>query len=117
MDACYKCSHYREDYNDTDSWNFCSNKESDNYLESIDNIVECKGTRWSLYKKYPLCKNCIYHQGCHSTIFGECWTCGKKHPNASNIEDNDWNWFEENKSIMECEFYEYGEQLVNVVLG
>ena len=67
--------------------------------------------------EYPLCRNCIYNEGCHSTIFGEDWTCSKKHPKASDIESNAWNWFEENEEIVECEFYVKGEPLINVVLG
>ena len=117
MDKCYKCKFYAEDYNYTDSWNFCSNEKSPNHYEAIDCIAECTSNHWELYKQYPLCSNCIHYEGVNSSVFGECWTCGKNNLQASDIEDNDWNWFEENKEPIKCEFYEYGKQLVNKILG
>lgn len=66
---------------------------------------------------YPICDECIHYEGCHSTIFGECWTCGKNNPNCSDIQDNRWTVEEENGQPIPCKDYEKGEHLLNVVLG
>ena len=66
---------------------------------------------------YPLCDRCIYHEGCHSTIFGQSWTCGKKYEKASEVYDNDWEVKEHGAIPTPCPHYIKGKPLINVVLG
>lgn len=49
----------------------------------------------------PCCYRCVKEIGCHSTIFGECWTCEAKNPNMSDIMDNDSDGVE----ITPCESF------------
>lgn len=65
---------------------------------------------------YALCDRCMHYKGYHSTVFGECWTCGKHSPVCSEIMDNHWEVSQGNEPT-ECEFYEFGEHLVDVVIG
>ena len=65
---------------------------------------------------YPLCSECKFFEGCHSTVFGECWTCGKNYEKCSEVQDNDWE-VKNGGEITLCPHYEKGEHLVNVVVG
>lgn len=66
---------------------------------------------------YPLCDNCIHYQGCHSTLFGPSWSCGKNYEHWFDVSENDWNVKEEGKEPVDCPYYDYGEHLVNVCIG
>ena len=57
-------------------------------------------------ENYPLCSRCVHWQGCHSTVFGECWTCNKNV--KGDVEDNDWH-YENEEPIVPCEHYTFGE--------
>ena len=57
--------------------------------------------------KIPWCNRCLHYQGCHSSIFGECWTCNEK-GNFGLVQDNDWH-YSNNEPLKSCEFYEFGE--------
>jgi len=56
-------------------------------------------------EEYQLCSECIHWQGCHSTIFGECWTCNVN--GNTEVQDNDWN-SDEGNTIEKCEKYIFG---------
>lgn len=55
----------------------------------------------------PCCHRCVKAVGCHSTIFGECWSCEAKHPLMFEVMDNDYN-SRNNEPITPCEFFEEG---------
>lgn len=39
--SCYQCKHIKHDYNISDSWEDCGNKNSKNYYTAIGNIENC----------------------------------------------------------------------------
>ena len=55
---------------------------------------------------YASCNRCEHYQGCHSSIFGSCWTCNKDV--KGEVWDNDWH-FEMGEPIIPCEHFSFGE--------
>jgi hypothetical protein len=61
---------------------------------------------------YAVCTRCEHYQGCHSTIFGECWICSKGV--KEDVFDNNWH-FEMGEPIIPCEHFSFGEPSDNYV--